>query len=518
MWRRVAAIFFAASFMCGQASAQEITIRHGGLALSGEPRGFDGHYLRLLTAQGEVTLDYNLAECEGAACPDPDDFVPYLRLSGAARMADVLLPALIHGYARHHNLRATHRRIDARHFEYDITGKENGLPLLRFAFRVTDSAEGFADLLADEADIALSLREISPEEARLAEERGLGRLNDPAHAQVLALDALVPIVSPRRQMRHIDLDHLIGIFSGTLADWQALGQSPGAISRHTLEEESPPQAAFLSRFGAEILPEADMFHADRAALSHSVAMDGNGIGLTQFDSHGIAHPLAISGACGMEIAATRQSLKTGDYPLIRPLFMYVPQRRLPPMAERWRAWLRGEDAQKIIRRAGFVDRSIEAIPLAAQGNRLMQAITLAGGEVSLDDVQEMLRRLRPRERLSPTFRFEPGSTRLDAQSRANLLRLAMAIRGGAFDGRPLSLVGFSDGRGPAEANRTLSRARAETVRRALMRLLGGALPANVALELDAFGEMLPLACDDSPWGRQLNRRVELWVSRSAARP
>jgi phosphate transport system substrate-binding protein len=36
-------------------------------------------------------------------------------------------------------------------------------------------------------------------------------------------------------------------------------------------------------------------------------------------------------------------------------------------------------------------------------------------------------------------------------------------------------------------------------------------PAGVALAADGFGEALPIACDETPIGRELNRRVELWV-------
>ena len=34
---------------------------------------------------------------------------------------------------------------------------------------------------------------------------------------------------------------------------------------------------------------------------------------------------------------------------------------------------------------------------------------------------------------------------------------------------------------------------------------------RVDLGVDAFGEAMPMACDDSDWGRQVNRRVEVWV-------
>ncbi|MEN9010487.1 MAG: OmpA family protein [Yoonia sp.] len=74
------------------------------------------------------------------------------------------------------------------------------------------------------------------------------------------------------------------------------------------------------------------------------------------------------------------------------------------------------------------------------------------------------------------------------------------------------LVGFSDGRGGAVANRDLSRERADAVLRELKSLFGGELPSDVIVETDAFGEALPMGCDDTEWGRQMNRRVELWAS------
>jgi len=51
------------------------------------------------------------------------------------------------------------------------------------------------------------------------------------------------------------------------------------------------------------------------------------------------------------------------------------------------------------------------------------------------------------------------------------------------------------------------------VKRALIAALG-TLPAQVTVETEAFGEALPMGCDDTEWGRQMNRRVELWVDQS----
>ena len=123
----------------------------------------------------------------------------------------------------------------------------------------------------------------------------------------------------------------------------------------------------------------------------------------------------------------------------------------------------------------------------------------------------MVRVLGPLKRLTTTFRFEAGSIRLDAQSRSNAEQLARAMELGHYDARRLVFVGFSDGDGPAGTNRDIALRRAETVQRAVTRAAETANLERIGLELDAFGEAMPMACDDTAWGRQVNRRVEVWV-------
>ncbi|MEK6215673.1 MAG: OmpA family protein [Boseongicola sp.] len=120
----------------------------------------------------------------------------------------------------------------------------------------------------------------------------------------------------------------------------------------------------------------------------------------------------------------------------------------------------------------------------------------------------MLRALATGERLTLTFRFRDGSSELDAQSRSNIHRLADAIDEGAFDGKELLFVGFSDGLGERDANLRLSLRRARSVYSAVAQITGD---APVIYATDAFGEAMPMACDEVQWGRQVNRRVEVWV-------
>ena len=72
-------------------------------------------------------------------------------------------------------------------------------------------------------------------------------------------------------------------------------------------------------------------------------------------------------------------------------------------------------------------------------------------------------------------------------------------------------MGFSDGDGPALANKTIALRRAIAARSAVTQAAETANLARIGLETEAFGEAMPMACDDSEWGRQVNCRVEVWV-------
>jgi phosphate transport system substrate-binding protein len=193
------------------------------------------------------------------------------------------------------------------------------------------------------------------------------------------------------------------------------------------------------------------------------------------------------------------------------MFLYSPIRRLPQVARDFLSFTRSPTAQIVIRRAGFVDQTPEEIKIEDQGNRFANAITVAGVETTLEELQRMTATLKPMMRLTTSFRFETGSVRLDAQSRSNVQQLARALEIGSYDARRLLFVGFSDGEGAARSNREIALRRAEAVRRAVMATAVTVNLDRVTLDVDAFGEAMPMACDDSAWGRQVNRRVEVWL-------
>ncbi|MGC1502595.1 MAG: phosphate ABC transporter substrate-binding/OmpA family protein [Sulfitobacter sp.] len=498
------------------AMAQDVTLssRDGKVELSGTLLGFDGEFYRLSTDYGEMTVDGTGVSCTGPGCPSLQDFVAEIEMSGSATMGAVLMPALVDAYAQSSGYSVAREDVDGTRFVLSLTHTDTGKLAARFGFRASNTDEGFADLLADEADIVMALREIRPDERKLAREAGMGDLTGPNRSRVLALDAVVPVVAAGNPLRRISPLTLAQVFAGEITNWSALGGPDAPIDLHLPDGRSGLSQAIEDQvmMPAKLdLSATAMRHPSPGQIAEAVAKDSLSIGLTSYAEQRNTRVLTLGGTCGFALSANRRTIKTEDYPLTAPMFLYFPARRLPLVAREFLAFSRSAAAQNVIRRAGFVDQAPEEIPIAAQGNRFANAITVAGPEIPLEEMQRMVATLSPMARLTISFRFEAGSIRLDAQSRSNVQQLARALEQGRYDARKLLFVGFSDGQGAAKPNRDIALRRAEAVLRGVSAAAVTANLERVSLGVDAFGEAMPMACDDTGWGRQANRRVEVWV-------
>lgn len=516
-FRRAAAIAaLGLSALLHPAEAQDVTLtsRDGSIELTGTLLGFDGEFYRIDTLYGELTVDGSGVLCDGPGCPNLQDFVAELNISGSATMGAVLMPALVEGFALRNGYLAERVVQDKTHFNYRLTDEQTEKLAAVFYFRVTNTDEGFADLLANEADIVMALREIRADEHARAEEAGMGDMTGDNRSRVVALDGIVPIVAPNNPVREISPLELARAYAGQITNWSDLGGPDAPISLHAPVQKTGLGQAIEDKIiippGFQMSPNITR-HARGIELSQQVASDAFALGVVSFAEVGNAEALTLRGRCGRPLRATRRTIKTEDYPLTAPMFLYLPARRLPKIAREFLAYTRGPSAQIVIRRAGFVDQAPEEVPVDDQGNRLANAIAAAGSEVPLTELQRMVDVLSPMKRLTTSFRFEAGSIRLDAQSRSNVQQLARGLEQGRYDARQLLFVGFSDGEGPAIANQSIALQRAEAVRRAIIEAAETVDIDQVQLEIDAFGEAMPMACDGSAWGRLTNRRVEVWV-------
>lgn len=496
------------------AAAQDITLtsRDGTLSIDGTLLGFDGELYRIDTAFGPVSVDAAGVLCDGPGCPTLGAFVAELALAGDAGLAGRLIPALAEAFAAERGMTLGRRPgRDGRETLEILSG--DGQAIARLAVIPADSSAGIAALIAGDAEVALAAREATAAEKAAADAAGFGRLGRPARERMVALDAVVAVSSPAGPLAAIAPETLADLIAGRLSDWGDLGGPEGEpVAVHLLVTDGAGGATLTALLpGAPSPGPGVQRHADPEALVAALLRDPFAIGLTLASAQGSARALPLAGPCGIRVAPTPSAIRTGDYPLTRPLFLYRGGRRPSAVMRDFLDFAASPAAARAVRRAGFTDPAGEAQPLALQGERLARAVIAAGTGTDLAALQQMAAAMLGTARLAATFRFREGAAGLDAASRAQALRLAEALEAGLHDGRELVFAGFSDGAGPAASNRRIALDRARTVRDAVHALAETADAGRVRLTAAGFGEALPMACDETAWGRAVNRRVEVWV-------
>ncbi|MFE3835876.1 OmpA family protein [Pseudogemmobacter sonorensis] len=488
----LAALLFAQAVWGSAARAQDVTLisREGNIVIPGTLLGYDGEFYRIDTAYGALTVDGHGVICEGPACPDLTVPRAEIRLTGAEDAGTRLLPGLFRAFA------------EGRGLIYEEIPPE--APQV-WAARVMEPED--RKILAE-----LSFTPVPPDEAGALRASGAAELElsfrDGPGARALALDALVPVMAPGNPTPRISTVDLARALAGEARNWADLGGPDMPLVLHALDPESDMGRALAARLGAPV--RADVTHPDMAALALAVARDPWALAITGRAEVAPAAELPLADSCGFPLLPRPISVKAEDYPLALPLYLLVPPRRLPLLAREFLEFLATPAADRIVAGAGFIDRSVERAPMTQDGLRLLNAIRGAGEDVSLFDLKRLAAVMDGADRLSLTFRFEDGSAVLDAGSQENLAQLARLIAAGHFPAEALILAGFSDGTGDAAANLALSEGRAERVRQDLAALAPDLRPDQLP-RVEAFGEALPMACDETATGRRLNRRVELWV-------
>lgn len=104
--------------------------------------------------------------------------------------------------------------------------------------------------------------------------------------------------------------------------------------------------------------------------------------------------------------------------------------------------------------------------------------------------------------------FDSGSATLKPGSQRAIDNLGGFMR--KYPDRDIAIEGFTDTVGSDETNRKLSESRAEAVKRALVSR--GIEPSRI--DARGYGPAFPIASNETPTGRQLNRRVEIVINPS----
>jgi phosphate transport system substrate-binding protein len=485
-WARWIGIVLA---LCGApATADDVTLtaRNGSISLSGSLSAYDGEVYKIDTEYGLLTVAGQGVICSGPGCPDLIAPRAVIRIVGDVGAGERLVLPLLAAFAAsqgYHFDPPQEARLTSL-----IRDPKTDQVLAEVTQTATDPLAARGALASGRAELAVSL----------TPEPGL-------RSRVLALDALVAIVAPDNPLPQLSTRDLARALGQEVTNWVEVGGPDMPIVLHALGPEGDFATMVSERLGSAVL--ASVWHPDAASLASAVAADPWALALVAKSANGSARILPLTDSCGFALAPTALAVRSNDYPLVFPVLFLAPQRRLPLIAREFLEFLSTEAADRIVADAGFVGRGIERYPLIDDGQRLANAIRSAEKET---DLKSLVAAMAGTDRLSLNFRFEEGTSDLDAQSQDNITELARLIGAGLFRQERLIFAGFSDGSGPIADNQVLSLSRAGAVLAALQSAAPDLGPDLLPV-IEGYGEALPMACDETELGQRLNRRVELWV-------
>jgi phosphate transport system substrate-binding protein len=417
----------------------------------------------------------------------PNDII--LRLSGSNTIGESLAPALAEEFLKQQGATEVKTLPGDRDDEVFVRGI---LPGDRAAKAIEIHAHGsslaFEDLASGRADIGMSSRKIKAEE--VAQLASLGDMTSPACEHILGLDGIAVIVNRKNPVRTLAKDQIAQIFEGAIGNWLQVGGSDGAIHLYARDDKSGTYDTFRTLvLGSAPLATSAKRAEDSRKLSAAVAQDPNGIGFIGLTYVQETEALAVYENGAAALLPTPFTVATEDYALSRRLFLYTPQHPQQELARRFVDFALSSMGQNIVAEVGFVGQNVSAAAAAASSTA----------------VPADYRRLTTGyDRLSLDFRFREGSSQLDNKAVADLSRVVTFVTDLHYSGDNLVLLGFNDSK---EATENLSKARADVVAQQFEQR--GVKASTVV----GFGSQIAVASNDTPEGRQKNRRVEIWLKR-----
>ncbi len=377
-------------------------------------------------------------------------------------------------------------------------------PGVTIKWEALGSGTAFVGLLDGSADLGASSRAVKQSEIAEARQRGVE-----LREFVIGYDGIAVIVGPDNPLTELTVAQLSDLFTGKIRNWSEVGGPDLAVHVLTRPSYSGTSSFFRDKVvrrgndkgsedyvaGAEVIEENGALVKRVAAERGAVSYVGIGWVTSEVKALGVA-PRAGQPA----VHASVETVRTGTYPIYRPLLMY--SRGEPHGAARdLLAFILSGEGRAMVARNDFVAPDV-ATTLAPEGAATAPSPAAAGGGAAAQG--KAAAGTGPAAPRTVRVLF-PRATTLTASARAALDGLAGDVKASA--GAHLLVVGHADAHGSKAANQAMSLARANAVAHYLEEQ---GVPAS-AIRVEGHGADEPVATNQSGAGRGGNRRVDVTV-------
>ena len=502
------------------ATAQQVTLTSadGTVNMTGTFKEFRDNNYVISTALGDMRVSANRVSCFGEACPTFEDVKADTIIGGSDTVGLALMPLLLEGYAGSIGAAA------------DMTQTGNGSDLVAqliadegfgddlnaILVNSTTSGRGFDDLLNKEIEVSMASRRIRPEEARELRAAGAGNMINPAQEHIIAVDSIVLITHPDNRISTLTSEQLRGIYSGQITNWSEVGGNDLEITVVGRPEGSGTRDVFESR----IFGDAEATLAENAVVidtnDDATTFVSDNIGAVAFVGYAFqrdTNPVTIVNDCGIAVEPSAFSARTEEYALQRRLYLYTREDTLSDEGRQLVNFASSDAADSVIGKSGFIGFAVDRQSMSLESPRARALLDPSVNNYEAGFMRNMLAVMADHDRLSTTFRFRTGSSRLDERGQIDMERL-IAYLANQPQGTEIVMVGFTDSVGEFAGNLNLSAQRAGLVAQELLSAGADRLD-NVTVTSMGFGEISPSGCNDTEEGRRINRRVEVWIKSPA---
>jgi phosphate transport system substrate-binding protein len=360
------------------------------------------------------------------------------------------------------------------------------------------SGTAFKDLASGSCDIGMASRPIKDDEQQILLGKGMGDMRSRNCENVVGLDGIAMIVNSANPLESLTIDQLKQIFSGAVSDWSQVGGGSGPIKIYLREEESGTRdlVKTLVLKTSNFAPSAEIpGTGSNDDVSGSVAKDLGGIGFVGLPYVRDNKALKIAEGNASPVRPSVFTVHTEDYPLARRLFLYAPANLANDWAKKFLQYALSSEGQNIVNENKFVGLNIDTKSAATEDL------------VKKDVPPAYTQMTNGATSLGISIRFVPNSSTLDNRAFLDVKRILEFMQKTENRNGKLILIGFADATGSPKANIALSKTRAKAVEKALQE---EGLPVD---QNTGFGQAVPVGSNDTPEGREKNRRVEIWMKK-----
>ena len=212
----------------------------------------------------------------------------------------------------------------------------------------------FINLIDGKAEVILTARSISRDEAAYAEEQGVKLIEKP-----IAKDALAFLVHPTNPVDNLSIVQIQGIYTGDITHWSEVGGLDTLITPYVRNRNSGSQEKFETMVMAGLtikeFPEMQI-GTGMMAPYYQLERDKTGIAYSPFYYYSVMLANGLTKAIGVDgIAMTKENVRNNTYPYVTDVYAAVRADIDPKsMAYRLFEYLTTDEGQAIIAESGYV--------------------------------------------------------------------------------------------------------------------------------------------------------------------